>query len=85
MTFEVDAEQTVEHHHGQLDDDAAARMDDILAQHVDAGIATDAGTVMSMAVRMYHAALLGEVRMVPAETLLEACNREIARRESGPH
>ena len=74
-------------HHGQLDDDAAARMDDILERLASAGAASDPGAVMSAAVRVYHAAVLGEVRMVPAETLLESVNREIARREAenGPH
>ena len=71
-------------HHGQLDEDAAWRMSAILAQHVDAGIATDPGTIMSMAVRMYHAAMLGEMCMVPADTLLEAVNRELAKRETEP-
>ena len=74
---QVPAEQ-----HGQLDDDAAARMDDILAQHADAGIATDPGTVMSMAIRVYHGVMLGECRIVPDETLLDAVNRELAHREA---
>ena len=70
--------------HGQLDDDAATRMDDILARLASVGAAADPGAVMSAALRVYHAAVLGEVRMVPAETLLEACNREIAKREAEP-
>ena len=71
-------------HHGQLDEDAAARMDDILERLASVGAATDPGAVMSAAVRVYHAAMLGEVRMVPGETLLDAVNREIAKREAEP-
>ena len=70
--------------HGQLDEDAALRMDDILDRLASVGAAADPGAVMSAALRVYHAAVLGEVRMVPAETLLEACNRELAKRETEP-